>query len=245
MLTKAGVKLLDFGLAKLRAPLRCRLGLGANRAHPCSRAAFLCAHWPIWRPKVRLKGARPDGRAGYLGVRLRARVDGRTAGVRWREQGDCTMLNREPVPLSKIQPGALGLLDRLIRSVLAKDRDTLAIGNGRETRAGVDHQGATMVRDVDGRTHGHVNLGGSVARCSQSGGRRRRCFGLCVPCLRKLTRRWWCRRLLDVRPPRSRWRSSQSPIYRSIGGDVTALCWTPIVFAGVPARERGAYTSGP
>ena len=250
MLTKAGVKLLDFGLAKLRAPLGADSASVRTTPRPETVAGTLIGTLAYMAPE-QLEGHEADGRADLwaFGCVLYELTAGRRA---FDGASQATLiaaiLDREPVPLSKIQPGASGLLDHLIRSCLAKDRETrwqsaTDVKRELEWIAGRDDGG-----DPDGRS--------ARPRRSRWLGGAMLAIGIVVgaaalwalrPVSQETDPPVVVRALLDVRPAEEL-RGGGVPRVEyigPIGGDVTALCWTPdgrsIVFAGLREGERRLY----
>ena len=126
MLTKSGVKLLDFGLAKVT-------GVGPGSSHPAAATAFaaqpMTAKGTIlgtlqYMAPEQLHGQEADPRADIfaLGAILYEMVTGKRA---FDGATSATVISaiveREPAPLSSVQPMAPPALGRLIRACLAKD----------------------------------------------------------------------------------------------------------------------------
>jgi len=128
MLTKAGVKLLDFGLAKLRA--------GAGGGHPTLSAVpteekpmtgegAILGTIPYMAPE-QLEGKEADARADLwaLGTLLYEMATGRRP-FEGKSQASliAAILERQPPPISTLQPMSPPALDRLARTCLKKDPD--------------------------------------------------------------------------------------------------------------------------
>ncbi len=123
MLTRDGVKLLDFGLAKLRPGASDVLA--ASETATLTTEGTLRGRVPYMAPEV-LEGKETDARADIfaLGVVLYEMVGGRRPFV-----GDskarimAAILEQEPAPLSSLQPLAPPVLDHVLQRCLAKDPD--------------------------------------------------------------------------------------------------------------------------
>jgi hypothetical protein len=124
MLTASGVKLLDFGLAKLRSgfgPLAS--GSGSATTETLTEEGKLLGTVPYMAPE-QIEGKETDARTDIfaLGCVLYEIVTGRRAFA-----GDnsaalmSAILRDDPPPLAKRQPLAPAALDRLVRTCLAKD----------------------------------------------------------------------------------------------------------------------------
>jgi len=130
MLTKAGVKLLDFGLAKMgvggRGP-----GAGALDALPTEAAAELTAKGTIlgtfqYMSPEQLEGKDADLRSDIFafGSVLYEMTTGRKAFA-GRSQASliAAILGAEPPAMATLQPAAPPALDHVVRTCLAKDPD--------------------------------------------------------------------------------------------------------------------------
>jgi eukaryotic-like serine/threonine-protein kinase len=123
MLTREGVKLLDFGLAKLRAGEGP--ALEATRTGDLTEDGVILGTVPYMAPE-QLEGREVDARADVfaLGVVLYETVSGRRPF-----DGDskarimAAILHSEPALVSTFQPLSPPALDHLIRKCLAKDRE--------------------------------------------------------------------------------------------------------------------------
>ena len=128
MLTKAGVKLLDFGLAKLRPASES--GMPPADAMAPTAASLTAAHTILgtlqYMAPEQLEGKLIDHRADLFafGAVLYEMVTGRRAFM-----GDSpasvigSILKDEPTPLSNLQPLAPAALERIVRRCLTKDPD--------------------------------------------------------------------------------------------------------------------------
>src|SRR6202158_271598 len=125
MLTKSGVKLLDFGLAKAAVPLSTgnTLTVAATRAAPVTEAGTIVGTFQYMSPE-QVEGKEVDGRSDIFsfGSVLYEMVTGRRAF-----QGKSNLsvasavLEMNPEPISTVQPLTPPALDRSIRVCLAKD----------------------------------------------------------------------------------------------------------------------------
>jgi len=130
MLTRSGVKLLDFGLAKTAAP-HIGLGSAANGQTSLPTRADLTREGTIlgtvqYMAPEQLEGKEADARSDIfaLGTVLYEMVTGRKAFAAGSQASLITsIMSAEPTRLSSVQPTIPPLLDRLIHTCLAKDRD--------------------------------------------------------------------------------------------------------------------------
>src|SRR5262245_29074576 len=129
MLTKSGVKLLDFGLAKWKAnPAPAVLsGLSAMPTHasPMTAEGSILGTFQYMAPE-QLEGKEADARSDVfaLGATLYEMATGRKA-FEGKSQASliAAILEHDPPSLATIAPAAPPALDRLIRNCLAKDPD--------------------------------------------------------------------------------------------------------------------------
>jgi eukaryotic-like serine/threonine-protein kinase len=129
MLTKSGVKLLDFGLAKLRRsepePPVSRLSALATEGPPLTAQGTILGTLPYMAPE-QLEGKEADARTDIfaLGAVLYEMATGERA---FSGTSQATLigaiLKDEPPPISKTQPSAPPALDRVVRRCLAKEPD--------------------------------------------------------------------------------------------------------------------------
>ena len=126
MLTKGGVKLLDFGLARLHAASH---GLdpsaAATRAEPLTAAGQVMGTFQYMSPE-QVEGREADARSDIfaLGAVLYEMASGkRPFDAASRASIMAAVLQSEPPPVTTTVPGLPAQLDPLIRGCLAKDPD--------------------------------------------------------------------------------------------------------------------------
>ena len=127
MLTKSGVKLLDFGLAKA---MELEIPLSDLTSNPTAAArsdltqeGTVLGTLPYMAPE-QLEGEKADGRTDIfaLGATLFEMVTGKRAfSGSSRVSLISAILRDEPAPISSIQPTTPHALDRIVRKCLAKD----------------------------------------------------------------------------------------------------------------------------
>ncbi len=127
MLTKAGPKLLDFGLAKLHAASQGLVDLGAQEttSGPLTEQGAILGTLQYMAPE-QLLGLEADARSDIfaLGCVLYEMVTGRRAFAGESQASVIgAILHQEPVPLASLQPLTPPGLERLVRACLVKDRD--------------------------------------------------------------------------------------------------------------------------
>jgi Tol biopolymer transport system component len=125
MLTKAGAKLLDFGLAKLRPqPSAAMAGASAlSTQAPATRPGAVMGTVPYMAPE-QLEGKETDARTDLFafGCVLYEMLTARRAfGGDSEASVISAIMSGEPAPLSTLQPLTPPALDRLVRRCLAKD----------------------------------------------------------------------------------------------------------------------------
>ena len=127
ILTKAGAKLLDFGLAKAAPPLAAGATLTNAAAHsdPVTREGAVVGTVPYMSPE-QVEGKEVDARSDIfsLGAVMYEMVTGKRA---FQGQSDFSVasavLVKDPEPISTTQPLTPPALERTIRVCLAKDPD--------------------------------------------------------------------------------------------------------------------------
>jgi eukaryotic-like serine/threonine-protein kinase len=127
MLTKSGVKLLDFGLAKLRIPKAVISGHSSfpTGAAPLTAEGTILGTLQYMAPE-QLEGKEADTRTDLFafGAVVYEMVTGQKA-FQGKSQASLigAILHTEPLPLSQVQPLSPLALDRAVRKCLAKDPD--------------------------------------------------------------------------------------------------------------------------
>jgi Tol biopolymer transport system component len=126
MLTKGGVKLLDFGLAKLlEEPAGADASHIGTAAQPLTSSGTLLGTVP-YMPPEQLEGKEVDARTDLfaLAAVLYEMATGRRAFVgESRASVIAAILRSEPPPMTALAPLTPPALDRLVRTCLAKDPD--------------------------------------------------------------------------------------------------------------------------
>jgi Tol biopolymer transport system component len=127
MLTRSGVKLLDFGLAKTKAPAASTAELPTVLATsgPLTAAGSLLGTFQYMAPE-QLEGKEADARSDLfaLGAVLYEMATGRPA-FEGKSQASLisAIMTAHPAPIAQVEPMAPAALDRLVRACLAKDPD--------------------------------------------------------------------------------------------------------------------------
>ncbi|MGH9363698.1 MAG: protein kinase domain-containing protein [Thermoanaerobaculia bacterium] len=129
MLTKSGVKLLDFGLAKAVAPASPQSGLTSlptvARPQNLTQQGTILGTFQYMAPE-QLEGAEADARSDIFafGAVLYEMATGRKAFA-GKSQASLigSILKDDPAPISSIQPMTPPALDRVVKTCLAKDAD--------------------------------------------------------------------------------------------------------------------------
>jgi serine/threonine protein kinase len=128
MLTKAGAKLLDFGLAKANAPVVAVSGLSMMPTTPAAgitAAGTILGTFQYMAPE-QIEGAEADARTDLFafGCVLYEMLTG-TKAFEGKTRASLlgAILKDEPPPISKVQPIAPASLDRIVATCLAKDPD--------------------------------------------------------------------------------------------------------------------------
>ena len=131
MLTKAGAKLMDFGLAKsitAQAPPASSLTImasGPSPGHPLTAEGVILGTFQNMSPE-QVEGKEADARSDVFafGAMLYEMASGKRAF-----EGKTTasvivaVLERDPPPVSTVQPMSPPALDRVVKTCLAKDPD--------------------------------------------------------------------------------------------------------------------------
>jgi Tol biopolymer transport system component len=127
MLTKSGVKLLDFGLAKLMSPETLPSDLTSSPTVAgridLTQEGTILGTFPYMAPE-QLEGKETDGRTDIFafGATLYEMATGRRAFAGSNQASLVSAILRdEPAPISSIQPMTPNALDRVVRKCLAKD----------------------------------------------------------------------------------------------------------------------------
>jgi len=125
MVTKGGVKLLDFGLAKLRppAPVVSGLAMTETRENPITGQGTILGTLHYMSPE-QVEGRDTDARTDmfafgcvlYEMLTAKKAFEGRT-----QASVIAAILEREPAPLATLQPMAPPLADAIVRKCLAKN----------------------------------------------------------------------------------------------------------------------------
>jgi serine/threonine protein kinase len=125
MLTKTGVKLLDFGLAKAVAPARSPLEVTSlpTQGAPVTREGTLLGTVQYMAPE-QLEGKEADARTDIfaLGIVLYEMATGKKAFSGATQASlISSILRDEPAAISQVQPMSPPSLDRIVQTCLAKD----------------------------------------------------------------------------------------------------------------------------
>src|SRR3979490_1464242 len=128
MLTKTGTKLLDFGLAKLKqevAPANVQLSQLPTASDPLTAEGSIVGTLQYMAPE-QLEGKEVDARTDIFafGAVVYEMATGKRA-FEGKSQASliAAILEREPPPMSSLQPMTPPALDRVVKRCLAKDRD--------------------------------------------------------------------------------------------------------------------------
>ncbi len=127
MVTKSGVKLLDFGLAKLRAEAGRASGLSSlpTEARSLTADGVIPGTLQYMAPE-QLEGKEPDARTdlfAFGGIVYEMATGRRAFSGESAASLVAAILEHEPAPLSSIQPAAPALLEHVVKRSLAKDPD--------------------------------------------------------------------------------------------------------------------------
>jgi WD40 repeat protein len=128
MITKSGVKLLDFGLAKYQVAAQpvsgvSRLATEAQASQPLTERGTVLGTFQYMSPE-QLEGKEADARSDIFafGCVLYEMATGHKAFA-GKSQASLigSIMNKEPAPISAVSPMAPPALDRIVRKCLAKD----------------------------------------------------------------------------------------------------------------------------
>ncbi|HVS88108.1 MAG TPA: protein kinase [Candidatus Acidoferrum sp.] len=127
MLTKSGAKLLDFGLAKAVVPLASGVTLTAavTRTTPVTQQGTIVGTFQYMSPE-QVEGKEVDGRSDIFsfGAVLYEMVTGRRAFPGKSQLSVASaILEKEPEPISALQPMTPPALERTVKRCLAKEPD--------------------------------------------------------------------------------------------------------------------------
>jgi Tol biopolymer transport system component len=125
MITKSGAKLLDFGLAKPARPVWDTGADGLTQRKPLTEEGTIIGTIQYMAPE-QLDGKDADARTDIftLGAVLYEMITGRRAFEgKTKTSIIAAIIDRDPPPISSLQPLAPAPLDRLVRTCLAKDPD--------------------------------------------------------------------------------------------------------------------------
>ena len=129
MVTKSGVKLLDFGLAKLRpaglSPELSSVSVLPTEAHEITNEGTILGTIQYMSPE-QLEGKEADARADIFafGSVLYEMATGKRAFTGSSQASLMSaILKDEPQPISQVQPLTPPALDRVVKTCLAKDPD--------------------------------------------------------------------------------------------------------------------------
>ena len=124
MLTRSGVKLLDFGLAKAMTPATQQSSLTALPTQQgLTQEGTILGTFQYMAPE-QLEGKDADGRTDIFafGAVLYEMATGRKAFAGANQASLITaIMSSEPAPISAVQPTSPAALDRVVRTCLAKD----------------------------------------------------------------------------------------------------------------------------
>lgn len=128
MITKSGAKLLDFGLAKpngLENAASVLTSLRTEARQPLTEEGTIVGTFQYMAPE-QIEGAAVDARTDIfaLGALLYEMATGRRAfSGKSKASLIASILTTEPAPISAVQPATPAMLDRIIRTCLAKEPD--------------------------------------------------------------------------------------------------------------------------
>ena len=125
MLTKSGVKLLDFGLAKPEAPAATANSVLPTQARPLTERGTVLGTFQYMSPE-QLEGKEADARSDIfaLGAVLYEMLTGKKAFTGASQASLITaIMSAQPTPVSSVDAMAPPTLDRLVQTCLSKDPD--------------------------------------------------------------------------------------------------------------------------
>jgi eukaryotic-like serine/threonine-protein kinase len=125
ILTKSGAKLLDFGLAKPAVGSESALSSLATQTKPLTTEGTIVGTFQYMAPE-QVEGKEADARSDifafgavlYEAATGKKAFDGKTTA-----SVIAAVMERQPPPISAVQPMAPALLDRVVKTCLAKDPD--------------------------------------------------------------------------------------------------------------------------
>jgi eukaryotic-like serine/threonine-protein kinase len=127
MLTKTGVKLVDFGLARMLVPAsrsdEALTSIPTMAKAPLTQEGAILGTFQYMSPE-QLEGKEADGRSDIfaLGAVLYEMATGRKVFTGKSQASLITaIMSSEPAPISTVHPAAPAALDRIVRTCLAKD----------------------------------------------------------------------------------------------------------------------------
>jgi len=246
MLTKAGAKLLDFGLAKLKGhgeqPAAAHLASAPTQSTPLTGEGMIVGTLQYMAPE-QLEGKPADARTDLwaLGAILYEMVTGKRAFEGTSAASLVgAILEREPTPLGTLQPVTPPSVDRLVRRCLAKspeDRPDTAHDVADELRwmretSGVGALTGVQPRRRRGLRSATIVAGGLLLIAAGAG-----LMWLLRPPPPRVS---VARVSLDVRPAEALNAGGVSATFLpTAGGSRTALTWTPDGQALVYVGRRG------
>jgi Tol biopolymer transport system component len=126
MLTSGGVKLLDFGLAKMtHAPIGADVAAAPTVSSPLTGAGTILGTFQYMAPE-QLEGQEADARSDIFafGAVIYEMITGKKA-FEGKSQASLigAILEREPAPVSQLQPTSPAALDQIVKTCLAKNPD--------------------------------------------------------------------------------------------------------------------------